>query len=431
MNILKEGETMGKYISRIADTLLERALKSSGAVLIEGPKWCGKTSTARQLSNSYIYMQDPDQRLKYLKISDNKPSLLLQGETPRLIDEWQTAPVLWDSVRHEVDMRGEMGQFILTGSSVPILDEKISHTGTGRISRIRMRTMSLFESGESNGEISLNELFSTKKNIEGFGDLSIEELAGCIVRGGWPSSVATKLGMYEKRVQDYLDAVVNIDISRVDGIEKNPQKVAVLMKSLARNVSTEASMETLRRDMLGSEKDTISMPTLISYLNALQRIFVTEDLEAWNPSIRSKTPLRSAPKRHFIDPSIACAAMGINGEKLLNDFNTFGYLFESLCIRDLRIYSDYLDAKVYHYRDKTNLECDAIIVLRDGSWGAIEIKMGAKEFDVASENLLKLKERINTDKMSNPSFLMILSATDIGYTRKDGIHVVPIGCLKW
>lgn len=422
---------MKKYISRIADTLIERALKSSGAVLIEGPKWCGKTSTARQLSNSYIYMQDPDQRLKYLKISDNKPSLLLQGETPRLIDEWQTAPVLWDSVRHEVDMRGEMGQFILTGSSVPILDENISHTGTGRISRIRMRTMSLFESGESNGEISLKELFSSTKNIEGFGILSIDELAECIVRGGWPSSVATNLGMYEKRVQDYFDAVVNIDISRVDGIEKNPQKVAVLMKSLARNISTEASMETLRRDMSGSEKDTISIPTVMSYLNALQRIFVTEDLEAWNPSIRSKTPLRSGPKRHFIDPSIACAAMGINGEKLLKDFNTFGYLFESLCIRDLRIYSDYLDGKVYHYRDKTNLECDAIIVLRDGSWGAIEIKMGAKEFDTAAENLLKLKERINTEKMLNPSFLMILSATDIGYTREDGIHVVPIGCLKW
>lgn len=422
---------MKKYIPRIADTLIERTLTSSGAVLIEGPKWCGKTSTARQLSKSYLYMQDPDQRSNYLRIADNKPSLLLRGETPRLIDEWQIAPVLWDSVRHEVDMRGEMGQFILTGSAVPVMDENVSHTGTGRISRVRMRTMSLFESGESNGEISLKELFNAAHDIEGFANLSIEELATSIVRGGWPASVSTKLGMYEKRVQDYLDAIVNIDISRADGIEKNPQKVAVLMKSLARNISTEASMETLRRDMAGSESDTISIPTVMSYLNALQRIFVTEDLEAWNPSIRSKTPLRSSQKRHFIDPSIACAALGISGKKLLSDFNTFGYLFESLCIRDLRIFADYLDGKVYHYRDKTNLECDAIIVLRDGSWGAIEIKMGAKEFDTAAENLFKLKERVNTDKMLDPSFLMILSATDIGYTREDGIHVVPIGCLKW
>jgi len=422
---------MKKYISRIADSLIEKALKSSGAVLVEGPKWCGKTSTARQLSKSYLYMQDPDQRSNYMKTADNKPSFLLRGETPRLIDEWQIAPVLWDSVRHEVDMRGEMGQFILTGSTVPIMDENISHTGTGRIARIRMRTMSLIESGESNGEISLKELFSDTNDIEGYANLSIEELARCIVRGGWPSSVSTKIERYEKHVQDYHDAIVNIDISRVDGIEKNPQKVAALIKSLARNISTETSLETLRRDMAGSENETVSIPTLLSYLNALQRIFVMEDLEAWNPSIRSKTPLRTSPKRHFIDPSIACAALGINGEKLLSDFNSFGYLFESLCIRDLRIYGDYLDGKVYHYRDKTNLECDAIIVLRDGRWGAIEIKMGAKEFDIAAENLFKLKERINTGKMLEPSFLMILSATNIGYTRADGIHVVPIGCLKW
>lgn len=422
---------MKKYILRIADTLIERALKSAGAVLIEGPKWCGKTSTARQLSRSYVYMQDPDQRVNYMKIADTKPSLLLRGETPRLIDEWQIAPVLWDSVRHEVDMRGEVGQFILTGSAVPIMDESISHTGTGRISRVRMRTMSLLESGESNGDISLMDLFDSSKSVEALSTLSIEALATCLVRGGWPASVMMRDSMYEKRVQDYVDAIVNIDISRVDGIEKNPQKVAVLMKSLARNISTEASIETLRRDMACNENDTISMPTVMSYINALQRIFVIEDLEAWNPSIRSKTPLRTSSKRHFIDPSIACAALGINSDKLLSDFNTFGYLFESLCIRDLRIYADYLDGKIYHYRDKSNLECDAIIVLRDGRWGAIEIKMGAKEFDAAAENLIRLKERVNTDKMPEPSFMMILSATDIGYTREDGIHIVPIGCLKW
>jgi len=422
---------MRKYMPRIADKLLEKSLRTSGAVLIEGPKWCGKTSTALEMSKSHVFMQDPDQRLNNMRIADTKPSLLLRGETPRLIDEWQLAPILWDSVRHEVDMRGELGQFILTGSAVPIMDEDISHTGTGRISRIKMRTMSLYESGDSNGEISLNQLFNSNQNFEGFSNLSIEDLAECIVRGGWPVSVSTENEMYEKRVQDYLDSIINIDISRVDGIEKNPQKVSMLIKSLARNISTEASIETLRRDMEGSEDGSISPPTVMSYLNALQRIFVTEDLEAWNPSIRSKTPLRSSPKRHFIDPSIACAALGINGKKLLSDFNTFGYLFESLCIRDLRIYADYLDGKVYHYRDKTNLECDAIIVLRDGRWGAIEVKMGAKEFDLAAQNLFELKERINIQKMSEPSFLMILTGTDIGYTREDGVHIVPIGCLKW
>ena len=422
---------MKRYIPRIADTMLKKALQASGAVLIEGPKWCGKTSTALESSNSFLFLQDPDQRANYLRIAGTKPSLLLRGETPRLIDEWQLAPVLWDSVRHEVDMRRETGQFILTGSAVPVIDENISHTGTGRISRVKMRPMSLFESGDSNGEVSLHQLFQPDFHVEGFTNLGIEGLARCIVRGGWPASVSQADEMYEKRVIDYLDAVVNIDLSRVDGIEKNPQKVSMLIRSLARNISTEVSMETLRRDMEGSDNDTISVPTMMSYLNGLQRIFVTEDLEAWNPSVRSKTPLRSSAKRHFTDPSIACAALGVNEEKLLSDFNTFGYLFESLCIRDLRVYADYLDGKVYHYRDKSKLECDAIVVLRNGSWGAIEIKMGAAGFDLAAESLFKLRQRINTEKMSEPSFLIILSATDIGYTRDDGIHVVPIGCLKY
>jgi len=420
-----------KYIPRIADTLIERALKYSGAVLVEGPKWCGKTSTARHLSRSFLYMQDPDQRSNYMKIAENKPSLLLRGETPRLIDEWQIAPVLWDSVRHEVDMRGTFGQFILTGSAVPIIDDQISHTGTGRFSRIKMRTMSLFETSESNGAVSLSDLFDKSMEIEAITNLDIEALAKIIVRGGWPATVSNDYEDYSKPVQDYLDSIINIDISRVDGIEKNPQKVASLIKSLSRNISTEASVETLRRDMEGNEQDSVSQPTVLSYLNSLQRIFVIEDLEAWNPSIRSKTPLRSSPKRHFIDPSIACASLGINEARLLLDFNTFGYLFESMCIRDLRVYADYLNGKVYHYRDKSNLECDAIVVLRDGRWGAIEIKMGPNEFESAAENLLKLKARVDSDKMNSPSFLMILTATGMGYTRGDGIHVVPIGCLKW
>ena len=422
---------MRKYLPRIADDLLDRSLKASGAVLIEGPKWCGKTSTAFHKAKTAIYMQDPDQRANYLQIASIKPSILLQGDTPRLIDEWQLAPILWDSVRHEVDLRNDTGQFILTGSAVPVLDEKISHTGTGRISRIRMRTMSLFESNDSNGQVSLNKVFEGCDEVKGVSTLGIEKIAECIVRGGWPASLGTERAVYEKRVIDYVDSVVEMDVSSVDGVAKDPQKASALLRSISRNVSTEASMETLRRDMQGGENGIISIPTIVSYLNALQRIFVVEDLEAWNPSIRSKTPLRTSPKRHFVDPSIACASLGISGVKLLKDFKTFGYLFESLCVRDLRVYADYLDGKIYHYRDKTNLECDAVIVLRDGRWGAIEVKMGASEFDLAAENLTKLKDRVNTDKMMEPSFLMILSATDFAYTREDGIHVVPIGCLKW
>ncbi len=419
------------YLNRIVDRLLNEALETSGAVLIEGPKWCGKTSTALINSKSHLYMQDPDQRKNNLMIAETKPSLLLRGDTPRLLDEWQIAPVLWDSVRHEVDKRGEPGQFILTGSSVPVQDNMIMHSGTGRISRIKMRTMSLFESGESNGEVSLSQLFGAHQQIAAISKLTIEQLAMIIVRGGWPASITAKTGSYEKRARDYVDAVINTDISSADGIQKDPQKVMTLLRSLARNVSTEASIETLRKDMTGADSNTLSTPTVTSYLNALRRIFVIEDQAAWNPSIRSKTPLRTSVKRHFIDPSIATAALGINRDYLLRDFNTFGLLFESLCIRDLRVYADAIDGQVFHYRDKSNLECDAIVVLRDGRWGAIEVKMGAGQFDNAAKNLLKFKDRIDTTKMSEPSFLMILSATDMAYTRKDNIHVVPLGCLTY
>ncbi|MCK9547467.1 MAG: DUF4143 domain-containing protein [Sphaerochaeta sp.] len=422
---------MKEYYPRVADHLLENALKSSGAVLIQGPKWCGKTSTAIRKSKSQLFLQNPDTRENNLRIAGIKPSLLLKGETPRLIDEWQLAPILWDSVRHEVDMRGALGQFVLTGSSIPVFDEHLSHTGAGRISRIRMRTMSLYESKESTGDISLGKLFDSPYSVESIARLSIEQLAHIIVRGGWPVSVILDNDMALKRVQDYVDAIIDSDISRVDGIEKNPQKVEQLLKSLARNTATSASMDTIRQDTQEGDAQSISFPTINTYLSSLQRLFVVEDLHAWNPAIRSKTPLRTAVKRHFTDPSIATALLDIDQEKLLNDFNTFGYLFESLCIRDLRVYADFLGGRVFHYRDKTELECDAIVVLRDGRWAAIEIKMGAKEFDEAADNLFRLQERIDTSKMMKPSCKMILSATDIGYTREDGIHVVPIGSLKW
>jgi uncharacterized protein len=419
---------MGTYLARIADTMLADALKASGAVLIEGPKWCGKTRTAQQNAKSVLMMQDPDRKTDYLKTVSVKPSLLLEGSTPRLLDEWQIAPVLWDAVRFVVDQRGMPGQFILTGSAVPI-DNKTSHTGTGRISRLRMRPMSLFESGESEGTVSLSDLFAGTSDSSGISRIPVERLASLLVRGGWPESVQSDDRTGEKRARDYVDAVIHQDVSRVDEVEKSPAKVQALMKSLARNVSTEASMGTLTSDM-GGLAESVTLPTVASYLNALERIFVVEDLPAWNPSLRSKTPLRTSSKRHFTDPSIATAVMGLSAKGLLQDFGTFGFLFESLCIRDLRVYADALDGRVFHYRDKTDLESDAVVVLRDGRWGAVEIKMGAAEFDSASENLKRFVERVDTDKMKKPSFLMILSATEFAYRREDGVHVVPLGCLK-
>lgn len=421
---------MKKYYPRIADKILDEALESAGAVLIEGPKWCGKTWTAANKAKSILYMQDPDTRDSNIQAAGVKPSLLLKGEIPRLIDEWQVAPVLWDSVRHEVDMRGEEGQFILTGSVTPIIDEQISHTGTGRISRIKMRPMSLFESNESIGEVSLVKLFDQNHNVESISNLEIEGIAKSIVRGGWPASVTSKPETASKRAKDYVDSIVQFDVSRVDGSEKNPNKMFALLRSLSRNISTEANYSVLIKDMEGGESESISRPTFQSYLNALQRLFVVEDLEAWNPSIRSATPLRVTPKRQFVDPSIATAALGITHEQLLLDFNTFGYLFESLCIRDLRIYAEALGGKVYHYRDKSGLECDAVVVLRDGRWGAVEIKLGSNEFEKAAENLLKLSEIIDHKKMNKPSFLMILTGTKLGYKREDGVLIVPVGCLK-
>lgn len=417
-----------KYLNRIADRILDTSLQASGAVLIEGPKWCGKTRTAKEKAASSIFLQDPDHTASYLRAADTKPSLLLRGETPRLIDEWQMAPVLWDAVRFAVDERGESGQFILTGSAVP-LDNAVRHTGTGRISRMLMRPMSLFESLESSGEVSLKLLFDGDSNVEGFSNLTIERLAFVLARGGWPASVGERDDITLKRVYDYVDAVINLDVSRVDGVEKNPARVRALMRALARNISTMANQTTIRNDIAGDE-DTISEKTIASYLNALRRIFVVEDLPAWSPAMRSKTTIRTSPKRHFIDPSIATAVLRATPDILLDDFNTFGLLFESLCIRDLRVYAQTLDGEVFHYRDKNGLEADAIIHLKDGRWGAVEVKMGSKEIEAAAENLKVLKDKVNTDKMKSPSFLMVLTGTEMAYRKDDGVYIVPVGCLK-
>ena len=417
-----------QYLPRISDIALDRALEASGAVLIEGPKWCGKTRTAEERAASVLFMQDPDNKASYLKAADTKPSLLLQGETPRLLDEWQTAPVLWDAVRFAVDQRGENGQFILTGSAVP-MDNVVQHTGTGRISRLMMRPMSLFESKESNGAVSLQSLFDSNSDIECFSPLTIEGLAFALVRGGWPASVGQPEAAALRRVYDYVDAVINIDISRVDEIEKNPARVRALMHSLARNISTMATITTIKDD-IAAEETSVSEKTISQYLNALRRIFVVEDLPAWSPAMRSKTTIRTSPKRHFVDPSIATAVLRAEPSRLFQDFNTFGLLFESLCVRDLRVYAQAIDGEVYHYHDKNDLEADAIVHLRDGRWGAVEVKMGAKEIEMAAQNLIALRDKVNTDKMKEPSFLMVLTATELGYRRDDGVLIVPIGCLR-
>ena len=416
------------YLRRIADKALDSSLAASGAVLIEGPKWCGKTRIAKEKSASALFLQDPDHTSTYLKAADTKPSLLLRGETPRLLDEWQLAPVLWDAVRFAVDERGRPGQFILTGSAVP-LDNAARHTGTGRISRLLLRPMSLYESLESSGEVSLKSLFEGPSEVEGASALNIEGVAEALVRGGWPASVGEPCEIALKRIQDYVEAVINIDVSRVDEVEKNPHLVRALLRSLARNVSTPATMATIRQDISG-DGASISDKTMASYLNALRRIFVVEDLPAWNPALRSKTALRTSPKRHFVDPSIATAVLRATPGGLLDDFNLFGLLFESLCLRDLRVYAQAIDGEVSHYRDKSGLEADAVVHLKDGRWGAVEVKMGAKEIETAAENLKTFSGKINPDKMRPPSFLLVLTAAGPAYRRRDGVSIVPISCLK-
>lgn len=418
-----------KYLSRLCDTELQLALKSAGAVLIEGAKWCGKTSTANNAAKSVVYMQDPDNTQSYQVMADTKPSLLLKGNNPRLIDEWQVAPVLWDAVRFEVDKRAERGLFILTGSAVPP-ENVTAHTGTGRISRMIMRPMSLFESLESNGLISIGALFNDKqKETNAISDLSIEKIAFLICRGGWPASIGQEKETALRMARDYVEAIIHQDISRVDNIEKNPERVRLLLRSLARNISTTANYQTIKQDIEATDI-SISDKTIGTYINALRRIFVVEDINAWSPSLRSKTAIRTSEKRHFVDPSLATAVMRINPEGVLADFEYFGFLFESLCTRDIRIYAQANDADVFHYRDKTGLEADLIIRQRNGKWAAIEIKLGNKQIEEAAQNLLTLRAKIDEEKMGKDSFLMIVTGGQYAYQRNDGIWVVPIGCLR-
>lgn len=420
-----------KYFSRIADTLLERKLRSSAAVLVEGPKWCGKTSTCAQLSKSAIYIQDPDRREAYKQMADTKPSLLLQGETPRLIDEWQTLPVLWDAVRFAADQRQEMNQFILTGSATPLSDDsEIEHTGLGRIARLRMRTMSLWESKESSGAVSLQALFDQTQDL-GMEEspLSIEDIAYLMCRGGWPGTLQLEKEDALEVAYNYVDELINVDVNRVDESEKNPDRVRSVLRSYARNVSTMTSSSTIMQDVRANDI-SITDKTLANYLTALRRLFVLEDVKAWQPSLRSKTGIRTSDKRHFTDTSIATAVLQLTPNSLLSDFNLFGFLFEDFCVRDLRIYLQPLKGSVYHYHDNNNLEADVILRLYDGRWAAVEVKTGSKEIEEAARHLLKLKDNVDTTKVGEPAFLMVLTGGQFAYRRDDGVYVVPLGCLK-
>ena len=436
---------MNGYKNRVADRLLAEKLEAFGAVLIEGPKYCGKTTLASQQAGSILSMADTDTLGQNLALARTNISRLLAGETTRLIDEWQIAPQFWDAVRNEVDRRTEDGQFMLTGSAVPpkpkkdengniIEEENIHHTGTGRISRLRLRTMSLWESEDSTGDVSLEELFINPDTVDGVSDIDLDRLAYLTCRGGWPKAVLKKS---EKaalaQAFDYYDSVVSNDIKRVDDIDRDEELTKRIMRSYARNQGTQATVGTILADIKSNGDERMSDSTVYSYIKALKEIFVIEDSIAWNPNLRSKTAIRTSDTRYFIDPSIATAALGMGPKDLINDMETFGFIFETLAIRDLRVYADALDGKVYHYRDKNNLECDAVIHLRNGSYGLVEVKIGGAELiKEGAESLKTLSSKIDSTRMKTPSFMMVL--TGIGkfaYKRpEDGVLVVPIGCLK-
>ena len=436
---------MNGYKNRVTDRLLAEKLEAFGAVLIEGPKYCGKTTLATQQARSILSMADTDTLGQNLALARTNISRLLAGETPRLIDEWQIAPQFWDAVRNEVDKRNEDGQFMLTGSAVPpkpkkdengniIEEENIHHTGTGRISRLRLRTMSLWESEDSTGDVSLEELFINPDTVDGISNIDLDRLAYLTCRGGWPKAVLKKS---EKaalaQAFDYYDSVVSNDIKRVDDIDRDEELTKRIMRSYARNQGTQATVGTILADIKSNGDERMSDSTVYSYIKALKEIFVIEDSIAWNPNLRSKTAIRTSDTRYFIDPSIATAALGMGPKDLINDMETFGFIFETLAIRDLRVYADALDGKVYHYRDKNNLECDAVIHLRNGSYGLVEVKIGGTEpIREGAESLKTLSSKIDSTRMKTPSFMMVLTGIgNFAYKRpEDGVLVVPIGCLK-
>ena len=422
-----------EYKQRIADLLLASKLRSAGAVLVQGPKWCGKSTTASQIAESSLMLGTPKVLHETRNLLSIEPSLVMNGATPRLFDEWQTIPELWDTIRSEIDNRQEMGQFVLTGSAVPLESNEIQHTGTGRFAWLRMRPMTLWESQESTGDVSLAEIFDgVTRKIMGTNKHSLQDIAYILCRGGWPISLSQQLEDALNTAYNYVDAIAESDLSRVDNTLRNPMRVRRLLRSLGRLQGTAAPISTICQDMIANDESTLSEKTIASYINALEKIFVIEDMPAWSTNLRSKTAIRISNTRYFVDPSIAVAALGITPSKLMNDLNTFGLLFETMAVRDLRVYADAINAKVYHYRDKDELECDAIIERRDGSYGLVEIKIGGDYGIREAQNTLNaLSKKIDTDKVGQPQFRMILTAVgDYAMQLEDGCIVVPIGCLK-
>ena len=421
-----------QYRPRIIDSELSRRLRSIGAVVIEGAKWCGKSTTAEHHCKSAVFMDDPRRRAQYLLFAEESPDMILSGETPRLIDEWQLAPVIWDAVRYTVDHRPGMGQFILTGSAKPADRERISHSGTGRFSWLRMRPMSLQESGDSTGAVSLSALFAEPGMpvaCEADGDL--RRVAFLICRGGWPVVTELPEDVALAPARDYYDAVVKVDIQQVDGVERSVERAKRLMRSYARFQGTQTSVRQIVEDMNGGDPNVMEDKTVRSYLDVLRSMFVVEDMPAWNPNLKSKTAIRTTDTRYFVDPSIAAAALGIGPGDLMNDLKAFGFIFETRCVRDLRVYSQPLGGEVYHYRDKNGLECDAVVHLADGRYGLVEIKLGGERLvEEGAASLRRLADRIDLDRMKAPSFLMVLTATGaFAYRRKDGVLVVPVSTL--
>lgn len=420
------------YKTRVLDEILRRKLKGMGAVLIEGPKWCGKTTTAEQQAKSIVYMNDTRRGGMYVQLAAMSPQTLLEGECPRLIDEWQVAPSLWDAIRFDVDHREGDGFYILTGSSVPARLDKNSHSGTGRIARQQMYTMSLWESGDSNGKISLSDLFGGGALPCINDETDIHNLAYLVCRGGWPKASLQDRDIALDRAYDYYDAVTERDIKRVDDVDRDTEKAKRIMRSYARFQGAQVSINKIVQDIRSNESDEISNGTVEDYIKALRKLFVIEDMPAWNPNLRSRTAIRTSDTRYFIDPSIAVAALGAGPNNLINDLETFGLLFETMCIRDLRVYASALNGNVYHYRDKNGLECDAIVHLRNGNYGLIEIKLGGEKLiNDGAESLKKLASNIDVTRMKKPSFMMVLAGlAPYAFQRTDGVWVVPVNCLK-
>lgn len=425
---------MGRYLKRCIDAQLTEKLASSGAVLIKGPKWCGKSTSAEQVARSAVYMQKANEREQNIALAKNAPEIFLSGDAPKLIDEWQVIPFIWDDIRYEIDHRGLFGQFILTGSTTPLSDKdgkQRIHSGIGRITTLTMRTMSLYESLESNGAFSLGALFEGKAPKAAASSKTLVDYAFLACRGGWPLAVGLDERTALNVAKNYYDGLISDDFRNLIGAKRDIEKMEATLRAYARNISTECSLDTLLRDVKENDDLSISDESIRSYLNLLREIYVIEDVPAWNPNLRSKTAIRTTPTRHFVDPSVGCRALGIGPNALIGDLRTFGLVFEDLAVRDLKVYAEKLGGQVYHYRDRNGLEADAVIHLDDGRWAAFEVKLHDSDaIGLGAEHLLKLSRNIDDEKMKKPSFLAVISATEYAYRRDDGVFVIPLACLK-